>query len=128
MRTRGLQRLLLLVAVSAFGVFGSSHPAAAERIEVPVTLGAPQHTWHTSTGGATWLFSRQSMRAQASLLGEYPGDFLIDIKRDMKGFGYRFDLDSWDPGTPEFQWFAWDGTDAGEPANLDDTFQIMGQP
>jgi len=128
MRTWTSQRLLLMCAVSSYGLFGPSDPAAAERIDVPVTLGAPQHTWDTLTGGATWLFSRQTLRAHASLLGEYPGSFLIDVKRNMQGFGYRFDLDSWDPSTAEFHWFAWDGSDAGEPANLDETFQILGQP
>src|SRR5262245_29547464 len=101
MRSKMWHVLVLMWAVSACAVVASSEPPAA-RIDVPLTLGAPLHTWDTLLGGATWLFSRQTLRAQASLLGEYPGSFLIDVKRNMQGFGYRFDQDSWDPSTEEF--------------------------
>jgi hypothetical protein len=97
-----------------------------EVFDVPVAVGAPLHMWDPLLGGVTWISSRAAAKEQAKALAWYDGPVLLDIKSQANGFGYRFDLNTFASGTMEHGYFTFDGTDAGEPATLDDIFQIFG--
>jgi hypothetical protein len=66
------------------------------------------------------------MKQAATTFAQYPRPVLVDVKAPTTGFGYRFDLNSWDPREPSYGWFPWDGTDIGTAASPEDIFQICG--
>lgn len=93
-----------------------------------LTLGNVVHSWKTRLGGVVWLPTRHAAKQHASVIPEYPGELLLFFKSTAAGFGYRFDLDAWEPSTVEYGWFGWDGDDRHEPPNLDQLFQIYSKP
>jgi hypothetical protein len=66
------------------------------------------------------------MKQTATVFAQYPRPVLVDVKAPATGFGYRFDLNSWDPREPSYPWFPWDGTDSGTGASAEDIFRILG--
>jgi alpha-L-arabinofuranosidase len=97
-------------------------------LQVPVTVGAPMHIWNPMLGGAVWLESRYAAKKHAEALSWYPGEVLMTVKTPSNGFGYRFDLNTFEPNTEEYTYFNFDGTDEGQPTTIDDIFQIFGKP
>lgn len=96
-------------------------------LRVPVTVSTPAHIWNPMLGGVVWLESRYAAKKHAEALAWYPNNTLIVIKSSINGFGYRFDLNTFEPNTEEYTYFNFDGTDLGQPATLDDIFQIFGK-
>ncbi len=92
-----------------------------------ISLGKGLHVWNPMLGGVVWLNSKKVAKEQAAAFAAYQTPVLVDIKATSYGFGYRFDQDSFERSTIEAGWFKFDGTDAGEPTDLDDIFQIYGK-
>lgn len=95
---------------------------------VNVTLGKPRHVWNPLLGGVLWIASRENARKLSEALLWFPDPVLLTLKHQANGFGYRFDLDTWEKNTIEYGYYAHDGTDAQTTTNLDDQFQIFGRP
>jgi hypothetical protein len=93
---------------------------------LPSWVGAPGHNWTPRLGGVYWLNSRAILKQVAPYFAEYSKPVLVDIKSNVTGFGYRFDLDSWDSREESHSWFLWNGTDQGTPASPEDAFNILG--
>ena len=93
---------------------------------LPSWVGAVGHNWTPRLGGVYWLNSRAILKQVAPYFSEYPKPVLVDIKSNASGFGYRFDLDSWDSWEETHSWFLWNGTDQGTPASPEDAFNIFG--
>ncbi len=93
---------------------------------LPSWVGSVLHNWKPRLGGVYWLNSRSVVKQAAPYFSQSPRPVLVDIKSDVTGFGYRFDLNSWDPHEDSHSWFLWDGTDAGTPASPEDAFNIFG--
>jgi len=85
-----------------------------------------QFNWKPRLGGVYWLDSRAVVKQAAPYLTQSSRPVLVDIKTDATGFGYRFDLNSWDPQSAIHSYYPWDGTDAGTPASPEDAMQIFG--
>ena len=113
--------LLLTWACSGNGnTTGSGEPA-----RVQITIGAVQHRWTPRLGGVTWLPTRALWQTAASLFHEYPRPVLVDLKAPATGFGYRFDLDTWDESEPSYSWYGWSGSD-GDTGALEGVFASGG--
>jgi hypothetical protein len=84
------------------------------------------HNWKPRLGGVYWLDSRAVVKAAAPSLAQSSRPVLVDIKSDATGFGYRFDLNTWDSQSAIHSYYSWDGTDAGTPASPEDAMQIFG--
>ncbi len=85
-----------------------------------------QFNWKPRLGGVYWLDSRAVVKQAAPYLTQSSRPVLVDIKSDATGFGYRFDLNSWDPQSAIHSYYPWDGTDAGTAASPEDALQIFG--
>jgi hypothetical protein len=85
-----------------------------------------QFNWKPRLGGVYWLDSRAVVKEAAPSLTQSPRPVLVDIKSDATGFGYRFDLNTWDSQSAIHSYYPWDGTDAGTPASPEDAMQIFG--
>ena len=84
------------------------------------------HNWQPKLGGVYWLDSLAVVKLAAPALTQYSQPVLVDIKTDATGFGYRFDLNSWDPQSAIHSYYSWNGTDDGTPASPEDAMQIFG--
>jgi len=93
---------------------------------LPSWVGSAGHNWKPRLGGVYWLNSRAVVKQAAPYLSQHSRPVLVDIKSDCRGFGYRYDLNSWDSQEEVHSWFTWDGTDAGTPASPEDAFNIFG--
>src|SRR6266852_396182 len=87
---------------------------------------AATHNWQPRLGGVYWLDSRAVVKQAAPYLTQSSRPVLVDIKSDATGFGYRFDLDSWDSQSAVHSYYPWDGTDNGTPASPQDALDIFG--
>lgn len=94
---------------------------------VQVKISAASRIWNPMLGGVIWLPSREAAEAQAAVFREYPGELLAAVKQDPSGFGYRFDLNFWEPASSVYGWFPWDGS-RKDAVTLDQIFQIYGKP
>src|ERR1700722_18243014 len=74
---------------------------------LPSWVGPVTHNWQPSLGGVYWLDSRAIVKQAAPYLTQSSRPVLIDIKSDCTGFGYRFDLNSWDPGSAIYSYYSW---------------------
>ncbi|HEX4644327.1 MAG TPA: Ig-like domain-containing protein [Verrucomicrobiae bacterium] len=96
-------------------------------VNLPGWVGSTaQFNWKPRLGGVYWLDSRAVVKQAAPNLTQSSRPVLVDIKSDAVGFGYRFDLNSWDSQSPIHTYYSWDGTDAGTPASPEDAMQIFG--
>ncbi|PYM09786.1 MAG: hypothetical protein DME18_17435 [Verrucomicrobia bacterium] len=93
---------------------------------LPSWVGSATHNWKPRLGGVYWLNSREVVKQAAPYLSQCSKPVLVDIKADCRGFGYRFDMDSWDSRDESHSWFLWDGTDKGTPASPEDAFNLFG--
>ena len=93
---------------------------------LPNWVGSTRHNWKPRLGGVYWLNSRAVVKQAAPYLTQHSRPVLVDIKSDCRGFGYRYDLNSWNSQEEVHSWFTWDGTDAGTPASPEDAFNIFG--
>lgn len=93
---------------------------------LPGWVGAATHNWKPRLGGVYWLDSRAVVKQAAPYLTQSSRPVLVDIKSDATGFGYRFDLNSWDAQSAIHSYYPWDGTDAGTPASPEDALNIFG--
>lgn len=84
------------------------------------------HNWQPRLGGVYWLDSRAVVKQAAPYLAQDSRPVLVDIKSDGVGFGYRFDLNTWDSQSSIHSYYPWDGTDSGTPASPEDAMQIFG--
>src|SRR5579859_1527124 len=96
-------------------------------VTLPSWVGStPTHNWQPRLGGVYWLDSRTVVKQAAAYLAQSSRPVLVDIKSDATGFGYRFDLNSWDSQSAIHTYYSWDGTDAGTAASPEDAIQIFG--
>jgi len=93
---------------------------------LPSWVGAATHNWKPRLGGVYWIGSRAVVKEAAPYLKQSARPVLVDIKADATGFGYRFDLNQWDPQTGIHGDYSWDGSDTGTPASPEDVFQFFG--
>jgi len=84
------------------------------------------HNWKARLGGVYWLDSRAVVKQAAPALSQSSRPVLVDIKSDAVGYGYRFDLNTWDSRSPIHTYYSWDGTDANTAASPEDVFNILG--
>jgi hypothetical protein len=101
---------------------GSSVTLAA----LPSWVTTNTHNWKPSLGGVYWLNSRAVVKQAAPYFLQNARPVLVDIKSDAIGYGYRFDLDSWDAQSTIHGYYSWNGTDAGTPASTEDVMNILG--
>src|SRR5258706_5258604 len=96
-------------------------------VNLPSWVGSTAtHNWKPRLGGVYWLNSRAVVKAAAPTLTQSARPVLVDIKSDATGYGYRFDLNSWDSQSAIHSYYSWDGTDAGTPDSPEDVMQIFG--
>ncbi|HZI33659.1 MAG TPA: hypothetical protein VFF11_15060, partial [Candidatus Binatia bacterium] len=96
-------------------------------VNLPGWIGSTaQFNWKPRLGGVYWLDSRAVVKQAAPCLTQSARPVLVDIKSDATGFGYRFDLNTWDAQSAIHTYYSWDGTDAGTPASPEDAMQIFG--
>jgi len=96
-------------------------------VNLPSWVGSTAtHNWKSRLGGVYWLDSRAVVKQAAPYLSQSARPVLVDIKSDAVGFGYRFDLNTWDAQSPVHTYYPWDGTDAGMAASPEDVMQILG--
>ncbi|HEY2329659.1 MAG TPA: Ig-like domain-containing protein [Verrucomicrobiae bacterium] len=96
-------------------------------VNLPSWVGSTAtHNWKSRLGGVYWLDSRAVVKQAAPNLTQSSRPVLVDIKSDAVGFGYRFDLNTWDSQSPIHTYYPWDGTDAGTAASPEDVMQILG--
>src|SRR5258706_14538587 len=96
-------------------------------VNLPSWVGSTAtHNWKSRLGGVYWLASRAVVKQAAPYLTQSSRPVLVDIKSDATGFGYRFDLDSWDSQSAVHSYYPWDGTDNGTPASPQDALDIFG--
>ncbi|HXT42256.1 MAG TPA: Ig-like domain-containing protein, partial [Candidatus Angelobacter sp.] len=93
---------------------------------LPSWVGAATHNWKPRLGGVYWLDSLAVVKQAAPYLQQSSRPVLVDIKTDATGFGYRFDLNSWDAKSAIHSYYSWDGTDSGTPASPEDAMNIFG--
>jgi len=93
---------------------------------LPNWVGLVTHNWKPRLGGVYWLDSLAVVKQAAPYLKQSSRPVLVDIKTDATGFGYRFDLNSWDSQAPVHSYYSWDGTDNGTPASPEDALKIFG--
>src|SRR5271169_3071532 len=113
---------------AVIGVLGLAFAVQNGRAaNLPSWVGATAtHHWQPVLGGVYWLDSRAVVKQAAPYLSQSSRPVLVDIKSDATGFGYRFDLGSWDSRSAIYSYFRWDGTDGGTPASPEDAFNILG--
>ena len=113
---------------AVMGILGLARPCrTGRRANLPSWVGATaSHHWQPALGGVYWLDSRAVVKQAAPCLSQSSRPVLVDIKSDATGFGYRFDLDSWDSRSAIYSYYRWDGTDGGTPASPEDAFNILG--
>src|SRR5258707_114217 len=109
---------VLLLAPAALSGWAASLPGWVDSTAT--------HNWQPRLGGVYWLDSRTVVKQAAPYLAQSSRPVLVDIKSDATGFGYRFDLNSWDSQSAIHSYYSWDGTDGGTPASPEDALNIFG--
>jgi len=96
-------------------------------VNLPSWVGSTAtHNWKARLGGVYWLDSRAVVKQAAPSLTQSSRPVLVDIKSDAVGYGYRFDLNTWDSRSPIYTYYSWDGTDANTAASPEDVMNILG--
>jgi hypothetical protein len=113
--------ILAMITVSNSSVVTNLSYAA-----LPGWVGPASHNWKPRLGGVYWLDSLAVVKQAAPYLQQSSKPVLVDIKTDATGFGYRFDLNSWDAKSAIHSYYSWDGTDNGTPASPEDALNIFG--
>src|ERR1700683_3075152 len=117
----------LLRAVAGVFMLVSIAPSGQAQATLPSWVGSTQaFNWQPRLGGVYWLDSHAVVKQAAPFLTQSSRPVLIDIKTDATGFGYRFDENSWDPGSAIYSYYPWNGTDAGTPASPEDALKTFG--
>lgn len=109
--------------IFVWGAAGAGSAAIAPG-DLPDWIGRPKHQWLPRLGGVAWLPTRALWKRAVSLLPEYPRPVLVDLKAPSTGFGYRFDLGTWDEREPSYDWYGWNGEDEDTGASPEDIIAI----
>ncbi|HWW03066.1 MAG TPA: Ig-like domain-containing protein [Candidatus Acidoferrum sp.] len=120
--TKQISAILGIFAIGLIPYFTRGVDAAS----LPSWVGPATHNWQPRLGGVCWLDSRAVVKQAAPYLAQSSRPVLVGIKSDATGFGYRFDLNSWDSQSAIHTYYPWDGTDAGTAASPEDVFNIFG--
>jgi hypothetical protein len=117
----------LLRAVTGILIWASVAQSGWAQATLPSWVGSTAaFNWQPRLGGVYWLDSRAVVKQAAPNLTQSSRPVLVDIKTDATGFGYRFDLNTWDAQSAIHSYYPWNGTDAGTPASPEDALQIFG--
>lgn len=96
----GLRSLFL--AVAALGVAVQCWGVAP-----PSWVNSPSYQWKTVLGGGMWHQSHDTVQncVNSGYIQAFPRKFLMGLRSAVREDGYRFDLDSFDPLTPNYNDF-----------------------
>src|SRR5712671_5526998 len=88
-------------------LLASAAPSGWAGTALPGWVGSTAtHNWKARLGGVYWLDSRAVVKQAAPSLAQSSRPVLVDIKSDAVGYGYRFDLNTWDSRSPIYTYYS----------------------